>query len=102
MPDPSSKARLTVRDEQSGCVPFPPSAGRSLEGMSGNFEGKKRILGLLVNKIVLEGKTVRIRGLIPATGPEVDQNPCHIVSPSSGCYGRNTASLEFELVTTLA
>jgi hypothetical protein len=60
-----------------------------LRGLCGDFEGKRRILGLLVNKIVLEGKTARITGVIPAIpppkGPELGQDPCRIASLSSGC-----------------
>ena len=58
-----------------------------LNGLSGDFEVKRRILGLLVNNIALEGKTVRIRGLIPSTPPQdalkMGQNVGRIASLTS-------------------
>jgi site-specific DNA recombinase len=36
-----------------------------LKALSCDFEGRRRILGLLADEIVLQGKTVRIRGTIP-------------------------------------
>jgi site-specific DNA recombinase len=57
--------------------------GKRLEILSGDFEGKRRILGLLVSKIVLQGKTVRIRGIIPAVSAQAEPASCHIASLSS-------------------
>jgi hypothetical protein len=45
---------------------------KGLEGLNGDFEGRRRILGLLVNKIVVQGKSVRIRGIIPARSSDAE------------------------------
>jgi hypothetical protein len=43
---------------------------KRLADLNGDFEAKRRILGLLVNKIVVQGKSVRIKGIIPASAGE--------------------------------
>jgi site-specific DNA recombinase len=43
---------------------------KRLAGLNGDFEAKRRILGLLVDKIVVQGKRVRIKGIIPGRSAE--------------------------------
>ena len=92
--------------DKGDVIQYCESIRQSLKGLSADFETKRRVLTLLVNNIALEGKTVRIRGVIPAVpqqnGPETGGNPCHIASLTSGGCGRNTATAEFELVTSLS
>lgn len=54
--------------------------GKGLARLNGDFEGKRRILGLLVNKIVVQGKSVRIKGIIPASAGEGVGDSGHIAS----------------------
>jgi site-specific DNA recombinase len=74
---------------------------KGLEGVNGDFEGRRRILGLLVNKIVVQGKDVRIRGIIPASAGEGVGDSGGIASTTHWCRERNTASFEFELETAI-
>ncbi len=73
---------------------------KRLRALSGDFEGKRHILDMLVNKIVWQGKTVRIRGVIPAISQGTVPDPCRIASMSSWCYGRSSSS-ELGLVTSI-
>jgi hypothetical protein len=68
--------------DKDAAAKFCDMIGRRLQGLSGDFEGKRRILGLLVNKVVVQGKTVRIKGIIPASSGEAEAQvqPCHIAS----------------------
>jgi site-specific DNA recombinase len=43
---------------------------KRLDTLKEDFEGKKYLLSLAINKIVLEGKTVRIKGIIPICAEE--------------------------------
>jgi site-specific DNA recombinase len=70
---------------------------KGLEGLNGDFEGRRRILGLVVNKIVVQGKDVRIKGIIPASAGEGEGDSGRIASTTHWCHERNTASFEFEL-----
>jgi len=38
---------------------------RKLESIEGNFESKRHLLTLALNRITIDGKEVRIRGIIP-------------------------------------
>ena len=64
-------------------VRFCEQIGKRLTALSGDFEGRRRILDLLVDKIVVRGKTVRIRGAIPAVPAKSNQDPCRIASITS-------------------
>jgi site-specific DNA recombinase len=74
------------------------SMRKRITGLSGDSEGKRRILALLVDNIVLEGRTLRIRGIIPAgpleKGPNSGRNPCHIASLTSKDYGSRRPRLQ--------
>ncbi|MFZ1946679.1 MAG: hypothetical protein WAW06_03975, partial [bacterium] len=74
-----------------------------LARLNGDFEGKRRILGLLVNKVVVQGKSVRIMGIIPGSSADTEAqgNSGAIASTTHWCHERNTASFEFELEATL-
>jgi hypothetical protein len=39
---------------------------RRLDALSNDFEGKRHLLSLALNRVVLDGNTVRIKGIIPA------------------------------------
>ena len=87
--------------DKADVVQYAQLVRKRVKGLSGDFESKRRRLALLVNKIVLEGTTVRIKGVIPATsGDAAGLDPCRITSLSSGSRVSNTATSEFELVTT--
>jgi site-specific DNA recombinase len=70
-----------------------------LARLNGDFEGRRRILGLLVNKIVVQGKDVRIKGIIPASSGDDGggEGSAAIASTTHWCREHNTASFEFEL-----
>jgi len=58
-----------------------------LEQLGNDFGGKRYLLTLALNKVVLEGKMVRIKGIIPAYSKEEQPAFSNIASTSSGCCG---------------
>ena len=91
-----SSAHLTKRSIKDYCQQIE----RRLDSLRNDFEGKRYLLSLIVNGIVLEGKRVKIKGIIPAYTQE---RPAFsdIASTSSRCCGRNS-TFEFELVASLS
>ena len=54
-----------------------------LDSIKENFEAKRFILTLLISRIVVQGRRVRIRGLLPTYYPQGKLNPARIALPSS-------------------
>ncbi len=72
----SSLAKRTIQD-------YCNQIERRLDSLDNDFEGRRYLLSLALNKIVLDGKTVKIKGIIPIINQE--SNPsCNIASTTSG------------------
>jgi chromosome segregation ATPase len=56
---------------------------RRLGALKEDFEGKRYLLSLALNSVVLEGKKVRIKGIIP-TNPQEQLSLCNTNSTTSG------------------
>lgn len=57
--------RLSSLDTQRTINDYCQQVKRRLENLKDNFEGKRYLLALALNKVVLDGKKVRIKGVIP-------------------------------------
>jgi site-specific DNA recombinase len=60
---------------------------RRLKSIGNDFESRRYLLSLALNQVLVENKTVRIRGIVP-TPPQDVFSECCIASPSSGCCAR--------------
>lgn len=57
-----------------------------LEQFKNNFEKKRELLSLAINKVVIRGRTVKIRCIIPSYPHKNQGSLCPIASTSSGDY----------------
>ncbi|MFH1221183.1 MAG: hypothetical protein V1694_12120, partial [Candidatus Eisenbacteria bacterium] len=54
---------------------------KRLDGLSCDFENKRRILTLLVSRVHLKGRTLRIKGIIPGGDAQMDSDRTATLSP---------------------
>ena len=102
--------RHTLQYKQENTVPratversirdYCKQVDRKLETIKDDFDSKRHLLTLALNRVIIDGKKVRIKGIIPTYLPEKPSSS-NIASTVAGYYERNT-SFEYELVACLA
>lgn len=63
---------------------------KNLNRLKNDFEGQRWLLSLLINQIILEGKEVRILGIIPVFEGPLDRSHDFFNSPSVPSYLHGT------------
>lgn len=71
-----------------------------LADLGDDFEGKRQLLTMALNVVLVEGSVVRIKGIIPVYPKELQAVSGSIASMSVGCCERNT-TFEWELVASM-
>ena len=86
---PKASIEKSIRD-------YCKQVDRKLNTIEGDFDSKRHLLTLALNRVIIDGKKVRIKGIIPTIPQEVGG-----IASTSAEHCEHKPAFEYELVAIL-